>query len=77
MTIVSALRGISPVRLPSIIYGLPTAADLEPKGFVEYVLHHELTHLEHLNHSGRFWSSFTRVLPGCRELRREMRSLNP
>ena len=48
-----------------------------PKHLVEYVLHHELTHLEHLNHSGRFWSSFTRVLPDCRELRREMRSLNP
>ena len=48
-----------------------------PKHLVEYVLHHELTHLEHLNHSKRFWSSFTRVLPDCRELRREMRSLNP
>ena len=48
-----------------------------PKHLVEYVLHHELTHLEHLNHSGRFWSSFTRVLPNCRELRREMKSLNP
>ena len=48
-----------------------------PKHLVEYVLHHELTHLEHLNHSGRFWSTFTRVLPDCRELRREMRSLNP
>ena len=48
-----------------------------PKHLVEYVLHHELTHLEHLNHSKRFWNSFTRVLPDCRELRREMRSLNP
>ena len=48
-----------------------------PKHLVEYVLHHELTHLEHLNHSKRFWSSFTRVLPNCRELRRELRSLNP
>jgi len=47
-----------------------------PKHLVEYVLHHELTHLEHLNHSGRFWSAFTRVLPNCRELRRELRSLN-
>ena len=48
-----------------------------PEHLVEYVLHHELTHLEHPNHSGRFWSSFTRVLPDCRELRRELRSLNP
>ncbi|MDP7240145.1 MAG: DUF45 domain-containing protein [Dehalococcoidia bacterium] len=30
-----------------------------PKRIVEYVLHHELTHLDHLNHSGRFWSSLT------------------
>jgi predicted metal-dependent hydrolase len=47
-----------------------------PKHLVEYVLHHELTHLEHLNHSGRFWSSFNRVLPNCKELQRELRSLN-
>ena len=48
-----------------------------PEHLVEYVLHHELTHLDHMNHSGRFWNSFTRVLPDCTELRREMRSLNP
>jgi predicted metal-dependent hydrolase len=48
-----------------------------PEHLVEYVLHHELTHLEHLDHSGRFWSSFTKALPDCTELRREMRSLNP
>ena len=48
-----------------------------PQHLVEYVLHHELTHLEHLDHSGRFWSSFSRVLPDCTELRRELRSLNP
>ena len=48
-----------------------------PEHLVEYVLHHELTHLEHLDHSGRFWSSFSRVLPDCTELRRELRSLNP
>ena len=48
-----------------------------PEHLVDYVLHHELTHLEHLDHSGRFWSSFSRVLPDCTELRRELRSLNP
>ena len=48
-----------------------------PKHLVEYVLHHELTHLENLNHSGRFWSSLTRVLPACREKRLELKSLSP
>ena len=48
-----------------------------PKYLVEYVIHHELTHLEHLNHSGKFWNSFSRVLPNCKELSREMRSLKP
>ncbi len=48
-----------------------------PKHLVEYVLHHELTHLDHLNHSKRFWSTFTRVLPNCRDLTRELRLLYP
>jgi predicted metal-dependent hydrolase len=48
-----------------------------PKHLVEYVLHHELTHLDHLNHSERFWSSFSRVLPDCRDLRRELSFLKP
>ena len=48
-----------------------------PKHLVEYVLHHELTHLDHLDHSRRFWSSFSRVLPNCRDLRRELSSLRP
>ena len=48
-----------------------------PKHLVEYVLHHELTHLDHLDHSGRFWSSFTRVLPNCRDLERELSSVHP
>jgi predicted metal-dependent hydrolase len=48
-----------------------------PRHLVEYVLQHELTHLEHLNHSEKFWSAFTQVLPDCRELRRELASLRP
>ncbi len=48
-----------------------------PERLVEYVLHHELTHLDHLNHSKRFWTSFSRVLPNCQMLRRELRSMHP
>ena len=47
-----------------------------PKHLVEYVLHHELTHLDHLDHSGRFWRSLSGVLPNCRQLRRELRALD-
>ena len=47
-----------------------------PAHLVEYVLHHELTHLSQMNHSGKFWSSFTSVLPICRELRREIGAVN-
>ena len=46
-----------------------------PHHLVEYVLHHELTHLEHLDHSDRFWTAFTHVLPNCGELRRELREI--
>ena len=48
-----------------------------PGRLVEYVLHLELTHLDHLNHSKKFWTSFGRVLPNCRMLRRELGSMNP
>lgn len=47
-----------------------------PEHLVEYVLHHELTHLDNLNHSGEFWSSFSAALPNCRELRSELRALD-
>ncbi|MQF70182.1 M48 family metallopeptidase [SAR202 cluster bacterium AD-804-J14_MRT_500m] len=48
-----------------------------PQHLVEYVLHHELTHLEHLDHSPRFWRSFSSVSPDSQKLRRELVSLNP
>ena len=47
-----------------------------PNYLVEYTLHHELTHLAYMNHSGKFWNSFSTVLPNCRELRSELRSVD-
>ena len=44
---------------------------------VEYVLHHELTHLEHMNHSKQFWTAFNNVLPEYQELRSKIRSVDP
>lgn len=48
-----------------------------PNHLVEYVLHHELTHLDHMNHSKRFWSSLKRILPNCLDLRRELKEIAP
>lgn len=48
-----------------------------PTYLVEYVFHHELTHIDHLNHSPRFWSAFVSVIPNCRVLKFELDSLNP
>ncbi len=39
---------------------------------VEYVLHHELTHLDHMDHSKNFWTAFEQILPDCLELKREI-----
>lgn len=40
---------------------------------VRYILHHELCHTVHLNHSRRFWQMLSSVEPGYRELRRKVR----
>ena len=44
---------------------------------VEYVLHHELTHLDHMNHSPIFWSSLSNAAPNFMKLRNEIRMLDP
>jgi predicted metal-dependent hydrolase len=38
-----------------------------PLHVIEYVILHELIHLEHMNHSRRFWSRVEELCPGYRE----------
>ena len=45
-----------------------------PVSLIEYVIWHELTHLEEMNHSARFWRKLEAHLPGARERRRELRA---
>ena len=45
-----------------------------PPPLIEYVIWHELTHLEEMNHSARFWRKLEAHLPGARERRRELRN---
>ena len=49
---------------------------LLPKHIVEYVIHHELTHLQHLDHSEEFWTTLTNALPECGKFRNELKSIN-
>lgn len=44
-----------------------------PPRLVRYVLHHELCHLIHPNHSSAYWSELERMEPGAKELDRELK----
>ena len=44
-----------------------------PPPLIDYVIWHELTHLEEMNHSSRFWRKLETHLPGARCRRRELR----
>ena len=44
-----------------------------PPRLADYVIVHELCHLEELNHSRAFWQLVSRVFPDHREIRREFR----
>jgi predicted metal-dependent hydrolase len=43
-----------------------------PPALAEYVVAHEVAHLDELNHSARFWSRVESLLPGHAALRREL-----
>lgn len=48
-----------------------------PWQFIDYVLLHELVHTEHLHHGKDFWDRFEQVMPGARQMRKEMRRHHP
>lgn len=44
-----------------------------PAELIDYVIWHELTHLEEMNHSARFWAKLERHYPGARLYRAQLR----
>ena len=40
----------------------------------EYVLYHELAHLQHMNHSFRYWNLLDEWLPGAKNIDRKLSS---
>ena len=40
---------------------------------IDYVVVHELSHLQHMDHSPRFWATVASVLPDYRRLRQQLR----
>ncbi len=43
------------------------------ESFADYIVVHELCHLQELNHSKRFWSLVAQVFPNYRQIRNELR----
>ncbi|MDL2362873.1 MAG: SprT family zinc-dependent metalloprotease [Patescibacteria group bacterium] len=48
-----------------------------PWELIDYVLLHELTHTQHLNHGPDFWETMKRIVPGLPARRKAMRSYQP
>jgi predicted metal-dependent hydrolase len=48
-----------------------------PWHLIDYVLIHELIHTEHLNHSAQFWTSFEKIIPHPKKVRKELRAYRP
>lgn len=48
-----------------------------PPELVNYIIVHELCHLQQMNHSGRFWTLVSRTLPNYLQLRRTLHRSYP
>lgn len=48
-----------------------------PNELIDYVLLHELTHTEQMNHSAEFWARLIAVCPDARELKKQIAKHSP
>jgi predicted metal-dependent hydrolase len=48
-----------------------------PWQLIDYVLLHELTHTEQMNHGAAFWSRFERAMPGAKSVRNMLKQYRP
>lgn len=44
-----------------------------PRALAEYIIVHELCHLEHLNHSQNFWDHVGKIIPDYKKRRKELK----
>ncbi len=54
-----------------------TYLSMLPARLIEYVAAHEASHLVEMNHSKQFWKTVQGLLPGYKELRKELKEYDP